>query len=47
MIETIAAVGMICIAMSAIYLVKNRVGKPKTQAKEEYIWVGYGKNPFK
>ena len=44
MFETIAAVGMICIGMSAVYLFKNR--KPKA-SDGEYLWVGYGDNPFK
>jgi hypothetical protein len=45
MIEAIATVALIWIAMTAVYLMKNR--KPKTTAKHHYIWVGPGKNPFK
>ena len=42
MMETIAGVGMICIAISAVYFLKNR-----KQPEEKYIWVGQGKDPFK
>ena len=44
MIESIAVLAMIWIAMSAVYLLKNKKTKPE---KKEYIWVGPGKNPFK
>ena len=45
MMEAIAVLGMICIAMSAVYLLKNRKTKPTPEGK--YIWVGPGDDPFK
>ncbi|MBR9691543.1 hypothetical protein GOV06_02055 [Candidatus Woesearchaeota archaeon] len=45
MIEEIAALAMIWIAISAVYLLKNKKTSPAQ--KHEYIWVGEGKNPFK
>jgi len=44
MFEAITALGMICIAISAVYLFKNR--KPKASSGN-YIWVGPGEDPFK
>jgi len=46
MIESIAVLGMICIAMSAVYMLKNRE-TGMAQDSKDYIWVGHGKNPFK
>ncbi len=43
MIETITAVGLICIAMSAVYLLKHRRSEP---SNDKYLWVGHGKDPF-
>jgi len=44
MIEAIAASAMIWIALSAVYLLKN---KKASSAEGKYIWVGPGEDPFK
>jgi len=44
MIENIAVLALIWVAMSAILLLKRKKGLFKTG---KYIWVGEGKNPFK
>ena len=46
MMESIAVLGMICIAMSAVYMLKHRETRT-TIKKKDYIWVGQGKSPFK
>ena len=45
MMESIIVLGIICIAMSAVYLLKNRKTKPVPEGK--YIWMGAGEDPFR
>ena len=44
MLESLAVLAMVWIAMSAVYVLKN---KKSTGKEEDYVWVGEGKHPFK
>jgi len=44
MIEAIAILAMIWIAVSAVYMLKNRSSKT---SENRYIWMGPGESPFK
>ncbi len=45
MIETLSVLALIWIALSAIYLLKNK--KPTQHKEGKYIWIGPGEDPFK
>ncbi|MEE9525793.1 MAG: hypothetical protein V3V78_04280 [Candidatus Woesearchaeota archaeon] len=44
MLESIAVLAMIWIAISAVYMLKN---KKATGKEQDYVWIGEGKHPFK
>ncbi len=44
MIEALAILAIIWIAISAVYMFKNKYSRT---SENSYIWMGPGKNPFK
>ncbi|MBW2996695.1 hypothetical protein KY332_05360 [Candidatus Woesearchaeota archaeon] len=44
MLESLAVLAMVWIAISAVYFLKN---KKATGTDDQYLWVGEGKHPFK
>ena len=44
MLESVAVIAFIWIAISAVYMLKN---KKSTGKEEDYVWVGQGNHPFK
>ena len=43
MIESVAVLALIWIAITAVYFLKNR----KPAVEDKYVWVGVGKDPFR